>query len=417
MNAKISIRTRPQRRRGTEKCMGPSWLSLCLGAFENVEHPPSLVRWANRSGSPRPTVLAGSTARFAAGLLLGLLSMTPVAVADSNALLAQPSTSILKIRPQAVVVGDVVALLDVLSFDDADSTLTDQISSKSLSVDAKPPAKIQVAREQIEQRLAELGVNRARVLLTGASVCEISLEQVEPATEPSAESNSDSLINPAKARNATDGDQTLADVIKARIVEDLSQLGGTPEIEFEAASREFLELTTPPFQFSVRSARPAALGLREMLVTLSRDGRVQRTLRIGAHVKLSKPVLVATKPLNVGSYVTRDSVELTPRIFTSNDDFGLQHPEPVIGQQVKSFVPASQMLRSKDIQAVDLVKRSKPVTVEGGGSVSIRVNGVALDNGGYGEVVRVRLGDNKKNRREVRGVVTGVATVRLSEEG
>lgn len=144
---------------------------------------------------------------------------------------------------------------------------------------------------------------------------------------------------------------------------------------------------------------------------------MQRSIRVGVNVKLTLPVLVAAKPLNVGSTVTRDSIELKPRVFTTNDDFGVQHLEPVIGQQVKSFLPAGQMLRSKDIQAVDLVKRSRPVTVEGGGSVSIRVNGVALDNGGYGDLVRVRIGDNRKNRREVRGVVTGVATVRLEDEG
>lgn len=366
----------------------------------------------------RPEIMRTRSSAARAGFVCTVAALiATVASADSDALLRPQCTAVLKMRPQAVVVGDSVAMLDVLSFDDADATLTEQISAKTLRIDVKPPAKVEISREQIEKQLTELGVNRARVLLAGASVCEISLERVEPASEASSEATSGPLVNAGKARDAADGEQNLAEYIKARIANDLSHLGGTPEIEFEAASREFLELTTPPFQFSVRSAKPAALGLRELLVTLSRDGRVQRTLRIGAHVKLSKPVLVATKPLNVGSYVTRDSVELKPRIFTSNDDFGLQHPEPVVGQQIKSFVPVGQMLRSKDIQAVDLVKRSKPVTVEGGGSVSIRVTGVALDNGGYGEVVRVRLGDNKKNKREVRGVVTGVATVRLSEEG
>lgn len=386
-------------------------------AQEFVGHPSSVGR--PEQGPAVRTIMphAWNAGYRAVGLFLIALTLSHPASADSSAVVSQPSMNTLKIRPQAVVVGNVVALLDVLSFDAADATLTEQISSKPLSIDAKPPAKVDVTREQVEKRLAELGVNRARVLLAGASVCEISLERIEPVAEFAATANPGELVSPGKARDAASSEQTLAEFIRVRVAEDLSQLGGTPEVEFEAASREFLDLTTPPFQFSVRSARPAALGLRELLVTLSRDGRVQRTLRVGAHVKLSKPVLVTTKPLNVGSYVTRDSVELKPRVFTSNDDWGLQHFEPVIGQQVKAFVPAGQMLRSKDIQAVDLVKRSKPVTVEGGGSVSVRVSGVALDNGGYGEVVRVRLGDNKKNRREVRGVVTGVATVRLSEEG
>jgi flagella basal body P-ring formation protein FlgA len=338
------------------------------------------------------------------------------ATSAADELVKPDAVSTLRLRSHVTVVGETATLADVLIFGDADPRLIAELGDKRVPVDAKPPAQVEISHEKLLQRLAELGVNRARVLLAGASVCELTLAPPEPASKPEAGEGgaTDSRL---VRENLPADTETLADVIRRKLTDDLSSLGGTPEIQFEAASREFLELTTPPFQFTIKSGKSATLGLREVLVTLYRDGRMQRTIRLGVHVRLARQVLVAAKPLNVGGYVTRDSVQLANRVFTSNEDMGLQHPEPVVGQQVRQFVPAGQMVRTKDLQAVDLVKRSKPVTVEGGGSVNIRVNGVALDNGGYGESVRVRLGDNKKNKREVRGVVTGVATVRLSEEG
>ena len=73
------------------------------------------------------------------------------------------------------------------------------------------------------------------------------------------------------------------------------------------------------------------------------------------------------------------------------------------------------MIRPGNLKSVDLVRRSQPVTVVGGESVSIRLNGEALDSGGYGETIRVRVGNSRSNRREVRAMITGVGTVRLVE--
>ena len=80
------------------------------------------------------------------------------------------------------------------------------------------------------------------------------------------------------------------------------------------------------------------------------------------------------------------------------------------------FIPAGQMVRRSALKSVDMVRRSRPVSVIGSTtSIQVHVTGVALDSGGYGESVRVRLGDSRKDRRVVRGVVTGLGTVRIEE--
>jgi flagella basal body P-ring formation protein FlgA len=78
-------------------------------------------------------------------------------------------------------------------------------------------------------------------------------------------------------------------------------------------------------------------------------------------------------------------------------------------------VPVGQMIRRDDIKHVDLVRRSQPVTVTGGDNVRIRITGDALDTGGLGDTIRVRLGKSRRSQRVIRGVVTGVGMVRLAE--
>lgn len=320
-----------------------------------------------------------------------------------------PEISRLRLRPMVVVRQPAVLLGDVIDFSAGDGRLVEAIADKPMGVDVPAAGEVEISYDLVNKRLAALGVNRARVLLSGASSCTVRREApaADAATTPSAP-----LINPKGGESTT-----LAELLRARIGHELESLAGTPQVEFEAAGREFLELKSPDFDFTIRSDKPGSLGLREFQITLKRDGKFQRVIPIGAQVRLARRVLVAAKPLNVGSHVSREALEYAERVFASNEDLGVEHVEQIVGQQVKTFVPAGQLVRTRDLKAVDLVRRSQPVTVEGGGSVGIRVTGVALDNGTYGDTVRVRLGEGRANRREVRGTVSGVGTVRILEAG
>lgn len=343
---------------------------------------------------------------------IGFLSV--VLAGNAAADLIEKDVSHLKLRRQVQVCGEVVTLADVLIFTQADPRLLAEIGDEPVVVGLTSPSETEITHDRVVCRLEELGVNLARVLVSGALSCRVTLEPIE--SQPSAGDAPESVpLIPAQPLEGTR--TTLADALRARIEDDLESASGTVEVEFERAGQEFLELTTPPFDFSIRGNRGARLGLREFSITIRRDGRVQRTVRIGVRVKLVKQVLVAARPLSIGAYVKRDSLEYATRVFTSGQDLGIEHAEQVVGQRVKNFVPAGEMLRHEDLKSVDLVKRSQPVTVIGGDNVSIRITGDALDCGGYGETIRVRLGDSRKNRREIRGVVTGVGTVRLVDDG
>ena len=339
-------------------------------------------------------------------LLCGALAGSAMADAFENEL------SRLRLLPRAHVRGRALLLSDVLDFSQADPRLLEAVGEKAVAEQLAAPARTEITHQQVVQRLSELGVNMGRVLLNGALDCQVTLEEAPVTPECVHDAPSAPLL---RGSADIEGAGTLRDTLRTQLEDELGSQHGTVELEFEHAAGEFLDLTSPPFEFVIRGNRGATLGLREFNVTLRRDGRTQRTVHVGVRVKLIKKVLVAAKPLNAGTYVKRESLDFATRVFTDDSDLGLEYPEQVIGQRVSEFIPAGQMIRENSIKTVDLVRRSQPVTVTGGENVSIRLNGEALESGGYGETIRVRVGHSRNNRREVRAIITGVGTVRLVE--
>lgn len=339
-------------------------------------------------------------------LTLGCLALLWSAATAAGDELIGMSESVLTLRSHATVSGP-ARLADVIDFSQADPRLLAALGEAPAPLDVPLDAgatRARVSREAVLSALQEARVNMARVLLVGGLFCEIEIDA--PAAAPSE-------AYAALAASAV-LDQTLAGVLRGALESQLRSLGGTLEIEFDRASREALALTTPPYEFRV-APWPASLGLNEMRVELVREGRVQRSVTVTARVKLLKKALVAAKPINQGTVIRRDALDYSTRVFVDEAPSGLNNPELVVGQEAKRYIAAGEPVRAIDLKVSEMVKRSRPVTVVGNGRVGLKLTGIALDSGSLGDSVRVRIGDSRKERREVRGVVSGIATVQLSE--
>lgn len=357
-------------------------------------------------------------ARLAAQVAVMLVAAAAVA-AHAEDLLQAPAGKLV-IKPRVCVSGGAATVADVLWLREADQRLAAELGGQVLA-QARPNAPtLTLTHDQIAARLEELGVNPARVTLGGALQCQVTFQ-------PPAAPQNDQVIAaagrrpvsaPNTATGAPDGaaEQTLAEAVRASLGREFPGADGL-EVAFERAEAQFLDLTSPPFSFDIRSGgQRGRLGLREVAVYIRRDNRLVRSLHLGVNVRLTRAVAVAARPLSAGSFVRREDVRLEPRLFDGQGEEGCPDLEPLIGQQVTKYVPPGELLTAKCVKSVDLVKRSAPVALVGaGGAVQLRVTGVALDSGGHGEVVRVRVGDGRKDRREVRGVVIAAGTVRIVE--
>jgi flagella basal body P-ring formation protein FlgA len=330
--------------------------------------------------------------------------------------LIEPDVSVLKLRAQATAHGDTLKLSDVLNFANADARLIEQIADQPLLGETPNADKCSVTHEQVAQRLAELRVNMARVLVSGALLCEVTIAR--PAAPGKPTEKRGATGDAGKPQTPVAAGNTLAAALSDRIAKELAARQGKVEVEFERAGAEALELTTPPFEFVIHSAGGDELGLREFSVVIRRDGKTQRSLRVTARVTLVREVMVARRPLNIGTFVRAEDLERQSRIFESLREPGIDKPEELVGQQVKRFIAAGDLVRRGDVKVGDLVQRSRPVTVLGAaGGVQVRLTGTALDSGGYGDSVRVRLGESRKDRRELKAVVAGPGTVKIEGNG
>lgn len=341
--------------------------------------------------------------RISQTLLAGAMALLLIATAAADPIR-------LRVRESVVVRGQTPTAADLLMLDGAPTELLDAASAATIDMGAAAPATRVIDHEAIVQKLRDAGVNMAEVLLTGAASCRVTLE-VAP------EETSALPLSPLASKAGSTGEETtLAAVLRKRVIESTRSLGGDIEVEFERSAGDALALTSPPFEFAIRGGEEAKLGLREFSVAVRRDGKTQRTLRIAARVKMIKRVLVAHRALNQGTQLREEALEFAPRLFSDDGPLGIEHLELVVGQRVKRFIPAGEMIQTGDLEAMDMVQRSRPVTITGGEHVAMRLTGVALENGRYGDTIRVRLGDSRKNQREARGVVTGFASVRLVED-
>lgn len=351
---------------------------------------------------------------------------------------AETHVNRMKLRPAVTVDRLPIMIADVVAFVDADAALIDKLGDERVTDDARGAAHLTITHEAIVKRLEALGVSPASVLVEGAAACEISLTQAaKPApngsarkaatpvekTSPAPRAKEDVVLavdeqpldSDVAATRSSDG-RSLADEIRALVNRDLAPLGGTGEVAFERAGREFLDLTTPPFEFAVHALGREKLGMREFRVSVRRDGHLQRAVTVAARVRLVREVVVAKRPLSLGNFIREGDVALEPRVFDDDDRLGLEAVEKAIGRQVTKFVPEGEMLPADGVKAVDLVQRSRPITVlSQSGGVQMRLSGIALDAGSYGETVRIRLGEGRGARQQAQGVVVATNTVRLVE--
>ncbi len=342
-----------------------------------------------------------------------VVSTVVVMMVGTNLVTAGVQMNVLRLRPQVQIRARTVRAIDVLEPLRADRDLRRLLDEATLAEAPDGPGPLRLGIDEVRERLIELGINPARILLRGSDACVITFAAPAEAQHEPVRGVSRGVADRQPAGGRARATMTLAQRLRDYVQQELAELHGEVEIEFELAGRELLELTTPPFQFQIRPLGRGRLGLRRFSVTIRRDGRRIRQVRLAARVRLVRDVLVAARPLNVGTVIEADALELAKREFVGDEPLGFQDPQRLIGQQVRRFIPAGQMLRPGDLKAADLVRRGRPVTVVQDGAVRLRVAGIALDSGAYGALVRVQLGTNRRQRRVVRGEVVGVATVKL----
>jgi flagellar basal body P-ring formation protein FlgA len=139
---------------------------------------------------------------------------------------------------------------------------------------------------------------------------------------------------------------------------------------------------------------------------------------IGAHswklyvpvdVKARLKVLIAAQPLERGAQVSGAMLSMAERNVARLPYGYFTHRNAVLGQVLRRNLSAGEVLTPGMLHPPLLVRRGQVVTLTAGAEgFSVSTQGVALQSGERGALVRVR---NSRSKRVVQGVVTGSGQV------
>jgi len=142
------------------------------------------------------------------------------------------------------------------------------------------------------------------------------------------------------------------------------------------------------------------------------SGQAPWTRYIQASVQVYEPVVVASRTLRRGERLGPADITLEERDINLVRDTVYRDPARAEGMAMRRTVQAGDPLTGQSVTEPVLVRRGDTVTlVAGNGAISIRHQGVALQDGTLGKRIDVR---NQRSERVIRATVTGTRRARVT---
>lgn len=157
-------------------------------------------------------------------------------------------------------------------------------------------------------------------------------------------------------------------------------------------------------------ADPAIIGSRRFSLIFRVDGRVQANLALRIELQALAPVAVAASALPRGAVLSLKDVRLIEKDITGLREY-YKVTETLLGKGLRRSVKAGEVLHEGMLATLPVVRRGELVTLTvRSGALVLTASGLALENGGLGEVIRAR---NNSSQKEVVGRIVGPGKVDL----
>ncbi len=136
------------------------------------------------------------------------------------------------------------------------------------------------------------------------------------------------------------------------------------------------------------------------------------TRHVPAMIRVYTPVLVSTRTLQRGEIPGSGDFQMQEMELSAIRQTALRSAEEAAGMQARRTIPAGTAMTAEMLTPAILVERGDSVTITAErGGISIRQQGVAMQNGEMGGRISVR---NTSSDRVVQAVVTGNGQVSVN---
>jgi flagella basal body P-ring formation protein FlgA len=333
----------------------------------------------------------------------------------------------LELRGEAVVIGSEVTLRQIARWSKQDDTVFAPLASLVvMRLDEREPYR-SIGLSELKAILRDAGANLASIHFAGPLSCTVGRSDVRfdegnalrawidarESANPGSRPSRTSAVGGSRASEAPDAvvigpEASPFKSLRQLLIDDLaSRLKLAPEslqVTFKSEDESVLRLSEPHFRFDISPHRASNLGQVAWNVTIvSGDG--SRRLTIAARAQAWQQQVVVMQPVSVRQLIRdEDIVERRALVDSLSSDPLLTRPQ-VVGQQAARELKPGTVLTTRLVEAMPLVKSGQLVTVVASeGAVRVRTVARALDNGAYGQAIRVK---NEATRDIVRVTVTG----------
>lgn len=299
---------------------------------------------------------------------------------------AAVNAATVSLRPEAQVRSAEVLLGDVASIQTKDASLAARLKAVRLGQSPWPGYSSSISAGHVALMLKAAGLNPSQIALTGSPSVRVSrAARVVPSEE-------------------------IAEAARAAV-----------EAAWDGAERIECEVLRPPAPVKVSEGeveiipapglRPRA-GVVPVTVDILVDGKRERQTSVTVRVKVFSPVVTLVRAVARGQVLEAADLTVEERDLAGSSSSVVTDVNAAVGQRTMRPLPAGAVLRQSDLQVVPLVHRSSTVTILASrGRVTVRSSGQALEDGVFGQVIKVRP---EHSREPVSARVSGEGRVEIA---
>ena len=350
----------------------------------------------------------------------------------------------LEMRTEATVLGAEVKLKQICRWSSSDDAVFAPLADLVLArFEPNQPFR-PVTLEQLRSILHDAGVNLAVVRFSGPTSCTVARSDAEydegeallewanakqggakgdqdvdgkattaagrstPTTAEPAAPASDELVEPS-GEVAADG------TLRSLLVHDLAvrfQLDPADlHVTFNPKDEQALRLAEPQFKFDIQPRRVRNLGAVSWDVHILTSGggggpaRKSQKMTVAATARAWQRQVVLAKPLAYKQTIRESDVAERRILVDTIDDQPLLSLKQVVAQQAARELKPGTVMTAKAVQPVPLARTGQFVTVLlNRGGVTIKSVGRAMEEGSYGQTIKVK---NEATKDVYEVVLTG----------
>jgi flagella basal body P-ring formation protein FlgA len=160
------------------------------------------------------------------------------------------------------------------------------------------------------------------------------------------------------------------------------------------------------------SLESPAKPLGRVTVKVRCEGASPWTVFVPAQVRLFRDVVTVTRPLRRAGIVEPDDVTLRERDISLIGQGYFTSVDQAIGQRLTRPMVTDQVITLVHLEQAEVIRKGDQVVITArSGTLSVRMPGEALSNGGMAEQIRVK---NLNSRRIIKAQVTAPGQVEVS---